>query len=459
MGLSSIRNFFKNHPKWLGIPAVALILLAVIFFVLAEWATRGAAFIFNREVARQDLLRGTITVEKLGAHINGDVFFTNLVWRDLQGEVILSAPEGGLHVRPWDVVTRHFKSTTIQELHLRDAVLSVRFNEAMQVDFIRPWKEAILPAAVPVEKMNVGEQLDDRLKNFNRNGRKLRLKLNLENCRLESRYRNRHYILNEANLEMEINTSDKARIIFEAGKFGGTMVGAGMTLDGEIDFKADPPQVNMDIAVRDVDPSSLGLGMNVHDKMTLVAKALGPVDRPVATGTVRMKELHIPALDFTQVEGDISYEDSVLKFTDVNAKVYSGKLVARGDYDLNTRKYNIYGKAAGLDSRIALNDLRFACLVDLNLIIRNDGNPKNTLAYGDFHSGPGRYSLIPFESLAGRFSNQHKELDFYDVVIATPFGRITTDAFHIKNGKVHLGTINLTDTQTGENFRLKGWKK
>lgn len=458
MNISSFSNFIKGHKYWLAILAAISILFLTVVFVLAELAVRGAALIFNREVTRQDLLRGTITVEKLGAHINGDVFFENLVWRDPQGEVILSAPEGGLHVRPWDIVTRRFKSTTVQEIHLKDAAISVRFNEDMQVDFINPRSGAGLTADAPKEHPALKEQLDDQLKNFNRDGRKLRLKLILENSRLEARYRKRHYILNEANLELDINTSDKAKIVFNSGKFGGTMVGTGMTIDGEADFKADPPQIDMDIAVRDVDPSSLGLGMNVHDKMTLVAKALGPVTRPVATGTVRMKELHIPALDFTEVEGDISYEDSMLKFSDVNAKVYRGKLVARGNYDMDTRKYNIYGKASGLDSRIALNDLRFTCLVDLNIIIRSDGNPRNTLTYGDFRSGEGRYALIPFKSLEGRFSNQHKELDFYDVIIDTPFGKITTDAFHIKNGRVHLGTIDLTDNQTGQTFRVKDAK-
>lgn len=189
--------------------------------------------------------------------------------------------------------------------------------------------------------------------------------------------------------------------------------------------------------------------------MTLVAKFQGPVTQPVGTGTVRMQELHIPALYFTDVIGDIVYEDSVLKFSDVHAEIYRGKLVARGDYNLDTREYNIYGKGTELDSRLALNDLRFSCLVDMNIILRCDGNPRNTLTYGDFKSGKGRYSLIPFDSIQGRFSNQYKELEIYDVLIATPFGDVSTNALYISNGKLKLGRITLTDQGTGEAVHLK----
>ena len=103
----------------------------------------------------------------------------------------------------------------------------------------------------------------------------------------------------------------------------------------------------------------------------------------------------------------------------------------------------------------ALNDLSFSCLVDLNLMVQCNGNPRNILAYGDFKSGKGHYSFVPFNSLEGRFTNRFKELFIYDAVIDTPFGRVSTDAFSIINNKLHLGKIILTDHETGEDITIR----
>lgn len=46
-------------------------------------------------------------------------------------------------------------------------------------------------------------------------------------------------------------------------------------------------------------------------------------------------------------------------------------------------------------------------------------------------------------------------MDFYDVAIDTNFGIIRTDAFHIINGRLHLGTIELVDKETGRTMSLR----
>ena len=168
-----------------------------------------------------------------------------------------------------------------------------------------------------------------------------------------------------------------------------------------------------------------------------------------------MKELNIPALHFTDVIGDVNYSNSLFRLTDVNAKVYGGRLKARGDYNLDTRRYNIYGKGTDLDSRIALRDMNFSCRVDTELTVRCDGNPRHILIYGNFKSGKGRYSIIPFDSLQGRFSNRYRELKIYDAKIVMPFGTITTDAFSIINGKLTLGPILYTDPDTGKVITIR----
>jgi hypothetical protein len=251
-------------------------------------------------------------------------------------------------------------------------------------------------------------------------------------------------------MKFELHTSGKSHIDLSTGKFGGTMRGGGMSIYGDINFKESTPVANVDVSLRDVDPSSLGFGMNLHDLMTVAARIEGPVTGPTGRGTVKMKELYIPALHFTDVIGDVYYSNGLFRFTDVHAKVFGGTLVARGDYHIDSRKYHIYGNGRNLDSKRALRDLRFSCLADLNIILLCDGNPRNLLAYGDFKSGKGHYSLIPFDSLQGRFTNRFKELTIYDAKIITPFGIITTDAFSIIKGKLHLGRIVFTDQETGK---------
>ena len=168
-----------------------------------------------------------------------------------------------------------------------------------------------------------------------------------------------------------------------------------------------------------------------------------------------MKELHIPALRFTDVIGDVTYSNAMFRFSDVHAKVFGGTLAARGFYNMDSRKYRIYGNGKNLDSKRALRDFRFSCLVDLNINLECDGNPRNLLAYGDFKSGKGHYSIIPFDSLQGRFSNRYRELSFFDVKIMAPYGNVTTDALSIINGKLHMGKIVLTDPDTGQEIILR----
>ena len=498
------KHFLKQHKISIA-GAVALVIVSILIILgLLQFARRGAAFIFNREMEKQTMLRGTITVESLMAHINGEVDFENLVWKEPDGDLILKIPEGSFQVHLLDVITRSFKATSIQRLTMKNAIIAVRFNENMQVDFLDQ-KDIAVPQSKgkPETKQDTEKKIkqdkdqktepntkqeteqkttqeakldtkqdteqdpgpewiedhdyvyDDDGINFDLGARRLRTVIVFEDCRLEARYLKRHYILNNVNMKLGLDTTGMSHIDLSTGKFGGTMQGGGMSIYGIINFKPAEPELNIDVSLRDVDPSSLGFGMNVHDHMTVVAKMEGPAVGPSGRGTVKMKELHIPALNFTDVIGDVNYANGLFRFTDVNAKVYGGTLKARGDYNIDTRTYHIYGKGSQLQSMRALNDLSFSCLVDLNLMVQCNGNPRNILAYGDFKSGKGHYSFVPFNSLEGRFTNRFKELFIYDAVIDTPFGRVSTDAFSIINNKLHLGKIILTDHETGEDITIR----
>ena len=472
------KHFLKQHRISVAAAAAIIIVSLIVMLALVQFARRGAAFIFNREMQKQTMLRGTITVETFMAHITGDVNFENLVWKEPDGDLILHIPEGSFHVRLWDVITRNFKATSIQQLTLKNAVISVRFDENMQVDFLdqkqgqfrlpkaetkQETKQETKPDTKRDTEKDTGPEwiedhdyvFDDDGINFNPDGRRLRTEIVLEDCRLEARYRKRHYVLNNVNMKLGLNTAGLSHIDLSTGKFGGTMQGGGLSIFGDINFKPAAPELDVDVSLRDVDPSSLGFGMNVHDNMTVVARMEGPITGPTGRGTVKMKELHIPALNFTDVIGDVNYANGLFRFTDVNAKVFGGNLKARGDYHIDSRVYHIYGKGTKLQSMRALNDLSFSCLVDLNLMLMCNGNPRNILAYGDFKSGKGRYSFLPFNSLEGRFTNRFRELHIYNAVIDTPFGRVSTDAFSIVNSKLHLGKIILTDQDTGKNVTIR----
>ena len=97
-------------------------------------------------------------------------------------------------------------------------------------------------------------------------------------------------------------------------------------------------------------------------------------------------ELHVPALDFYDVKGDIHYDDGAMTFSDVKARVYGGIVTARGDYNVDSRVYHIYLHGEGLDSRIPTKEPRFYCLVTLDGEIHCDGNVKDLVRPGSFHA-------------------------------------------------------------------------
>ena len=144
-----------------------------------------------------------------------------------------------------------------------------------------------------------------------------------------------------------------------------------------------------------------------------------------------------------------------MTFKDVHARVYGGTVDAYGDYNIDTRAYNIYLSGEGLDSRIPSKEPKFYCLVKLDGEIHCDGDPKHLRAFGKFSTGNGFYMLVPFNSIRGTFNNRYRAVDVYDVSIDTNFGIIRTDAFHIIDGKLHLGNIELVDKDTGKVMSLK----
>ena len=465
-----------DRKKFAKYFAAALAAVILIIAAILEIASLGATELFNKEMREQTMLKGTISVENIHATPIGEVFFNNLTWKDERGGTILDIPAGSFKVDLVDVVTKNFSTSTIRELNLTGASISVNLDENMNVDFIRHskdfekvnaemkangenWEQSVSRVnKTEAELKQEGERrrrlqrskIETDWKNFNLEGRKLNLNLNLDDCNFEIFFKERHYLLRDVDIESKINTDDEATLKIYTGKFGGTMIGRGMYWQGKIDFKsADVPQCDLTIQLQEVDPSSLGFGLNIHDKMTLTANFTGDVSQPVGKGKVKLQDLHLPGISFTNVDGNIIYENDTLTFTDVRADVYEGKLTAKGDYNIDTRYYNIYGFGKSLSAYSALPNAHLHCDVDLNININSKGNPKETVTSGDFVSGKGRYSVVGFEKLSGKFRSEYGGIYFYDVEINLGNYKVATDALSIVDGKLTFAPISITD-KSGE---------
>ena len=226
------------------------------------------------------------------------------------------------------------------------------------------------------------------------------------------------------------------------------MIGSGVKLKGQIDFdSADVPKGDLRITFNDVDPSSLDLGVNIHDKMTMESHLQGPLNDINGDGQVIMHELHIPGLEFQNVIGNIHYDGEKLVFSDVLANVYGGQLMADGVYDLDTRYYTIHGKGTGLQTAQALPNGHLYCSVDLDMFLSSKGSGRETTSYGEFSSGEGRYKIMPFKRISGKFRQGYRDLEFENVIIEFAGFTMATDALQIKEGKLTLKPVRLQDNR------------
>ena len=454
------KQLYKKGLK--GIVAF-LAIGAIIVFVLATIASRGMGVIFNEVMARQTMMRGTVTVESLTATPWGTLSFTDLVWKDPEGRELLTVPDGKIRVNMWDVITRNFKASAINGIELNDATIVVDLDDNNRLDFVpaspdvnKPLNE-VEPRPKPPKKTTQErqEELGKKVRNFNWDGQHLNLTITLRNNQLEIFQKNRHYVMRNVNSKIHLDSNRAIRIDMETGKFGGTAIGDGLTLKGRVDLKDvlkhRMPQLDLQFDVKGVDPSSLGFGDNIHDAMTLLTKVTGDFNRPLAKGRVTMPVLRIPALTFENVVGDVTYQDGILNFENVNANVYGGKLEAKGIYNLDTRAYTITGIAKDLDSSEALKTPEFVVPVSANLNFRSEGQPRDMEVWGNFWSGEGHYMLIPIKNITGNFHNKGRHLSFSDVKVNTNITTISTDALRIDNGQLTMGPLNIT-SHGGSNF-------
>ncbi len=421
------------------IAALAICIAAVsggVYLFFCEMTSRQAAEIFNAQMAKQKVLVGTITAEKLSADLWGNVYFANLQRNAGSGASLVSVGEGRMKVSPWDIVWNKPSVNSIKELELQNARLHVGFDKDMNLDFMQSRKKS------DCKKEPDAQEMSAVMRNFQAPEHLPNIKLILKNTVLSAEYERRLFILNDVNALLQIKNHKELTIHLAASKFGGSMVGDGLNIDGTVQLK-EPQNVQINLGLYNVVPSSLGLS-NANDPMTLTGEMKGTLQSPTIDGAVSMPDLNLPGLHFTKINGNYHYDNGIITLDDVTGSVYGGTVEAYGLYNFDKRYYNIDAHGKGLMASAAAKSFIINCSVDLDIKFRNRGRGKD-LVFGKFSTGKGSCMLVPFQSISGSFSDQNNELAFSDVVIKTDIGSFESNAFRIVKGRVHLSNIFLVE--------------
>lgn len=438
-----------KNKRWYLIIFVFLLLLVGGYFFLCAQASKKVNVLFADAMAKQRVLRGTVTVEELQADVWGRVSFKNLTWLDPEGEPVVFVPQGSFKVKTWDILTRQIDLDTLEELVLERAFFSLDFNERMQLDVVRYQEPQAVESkeSEPKPKAFRNVQLDQRVPG---------LRLELQHCTLSAQYKQRYFALYDVNLLLDASTKKQVLVQLTTGPLGGQLVGDRLSLNGQV-LLAKQPQLELDFTMEKVLPEAMGL-RNVRNLATATGRVQGSWQEPQVEGTISFEELDIPALHFNNVKGNYHYQDGKISFEDVQAGLFGGYVNAWGVYYLDSRDYQLHAVAKKVMASLAARSTKINCKVDLDLHMDAKGRQKQVHTYGSFTAGKGSYMLIPFEGLRGEFDDHNKELKFTNVVVKTFLGDITTDAFQIVDGQLTISNLSLKD-RDGKKMELDIYNK
>lgn len=429
--------------KFYIISMLILLCLTAGYFLLCQMASQQASELFRREMNKQRVLLGSVSADTVQADLFGNVELSNLVWLDKKGEPVLHIPHARLKVSTWDIITGRAGLNTLQRIELDDAVISLSFNERMQMDVL----------TAPKAHTDIVKQAAEQ-HNLDLRGKMPNLTVALHNCTLNVLQQKRYFVLNQVQAEIVSKADDFVKINFETGLFGGTIVGDKLKLTGQMDISQADPKLNFNLSMYKIVPASLGLG-NIQNTADVFTEFKGTLQHPVADGALRFETLDLPALHFSKVNGNLHYESGKVDFTDVSGSIYGGTVDAFGWYELDNRHYSIDLKGHDLLASIAARSRKINCRVELDLKIRSEGRADTVHTYGSFKSGPGSYMLIPFESISGTFDDRNKVLAFRNVVIKTDFGNVVTDGFKLIDGKLYIEDVFLEAPDGSEKIKVR----
>lgn len=437
-------NWLGRHKKKIIKGLLGLLILAAALYGLCFYMSYKAADIFNRTVAERQLFPGTVTVERLTATPGGTVSFENLIWIDEEGNPLVKVPDGEFTVKISDILTGRIGTRTLETVTLNQAYLHLIFNDKMELQHIK---------SNPGDSEKKGKKVIELT--GPRGNRPFNCRIVLRHSTIEAESPDRHFTIEDVDLDADIHTKGKTDINLQAGPFSGTVAAKSLRIRGGIDFAPETPQYDLFLLLTDCNPKSLGAGLDIDDPATVSADIKGPLDKPVIDGILTMDKLDITTLVFTDVKGQVHYEKGRLDISDVTAGVFGGSMKGRGQINLDDKSYTADIVGTQLQGSLAAHDLFLRCDVDLNLHMEENRTTGTKAIYGDFWSGPGRYHGLPFRGISGSFAQDGKELHFQDVVISMFFGDVSTDALSIVDGKVHMGTIHV-NYKDGSHSHHKG---
>ena len=423
---------------------MVLLVIAAALYGLCFYMSYKAADIFNKTVAERQLFPGTVTVERLTATPGGTVSFENLLWVDSDGKKLAEIPEGQFTVKIRDIVTGHIGTQTIETVTLNDAYLHLIFNDKMELQHIKSDQDG------DTKKEKKAVELTGPKGN-----RPFNCRVVLHHSVIEAESPDRHFTMEDVDLDADIHTKGKTDLNLQTGPFSGTVAAKSLRIRGSIDFSPDTPQYDLFLLLTDCNPKSLGAGLDITDPATISADIRGPLNKPVIDGILTMDKLDITTLVFTDVKGQVHYEGGKIDINDVTAGVFGGSMKGTGQVNLDEKSYTADIVGTNLQGSIAAHDLFLRCDVDLNLHMEENRTAGTKAVYGDFRSGPGRYHGLPFRGISGSFAQDGKNIHFQDVVISMFFGDVSTDALSIVDGKVHMETIHV-NYKDGSHSHHKG---
>ena len=243
-----LKKFY--HPKLYIVLVVIALALTGVYFWLCRMAGDKALEIFNREMARQHLLEGSVAVESISADMWGNVAFSGLKWLDADDEPVVFVPDGRFKVKPWDVVTGSVKLSSLQEAELNNPVIAIRFNKEMRPSFL-PKAEKKTEGAAELRKRGLHINLPDNLPQSS---------IKINNCTLTASYRHRYFVLSGVNIAARSEKADELKLKITANNLGGMMIGDELGISGKVLLNGGEPQCDLYLSLKNVVPESLGLG-------------------------------------------------------------------------------------------------------------------------------------------------------------------------------------------------------
>ncbi len=436
------QNWFGRHRRGLVRKASAAVLLAMLFFGACVFLSMRAEALFARAMEERDLFPGRVTAEAIRADFLGDVEADGIRWTMDDGTVLADIPSVRFHVKPWDVVTGHIGTMSVTDVDMEKAYVHLFFDERMRPLYVKPGRKERQEAGLGPIRLTgaAGNRLFD-------------CRVTFRDGTIEAESPDRHFRLEHVDLRLDADTKRRMEIDLLTGPFEGTVAAERLALHGVVDFTERRPSCDMALSISGCRPSSLGAGLDIDDPVSLSARVEGPVARPVIEGQLSIPVLSVPALRFTKLTGDFHYEDGGLSVSDVKGEVYGGTVEGRGEFDLDRRTWTAEIRGHQLRGGLAARDLRLRCEVELDMHLAGDGSGPPE-AWGTFVSGEGKYHLLPFEKITGAFDREGDRITIRDVVISLAMGDVTTNAFTIEDGHVHLGPIYLMDALSGSTSRV-----